>query len=599
LNTRRIILVVLAVLLVLGIGNFVINSYQTRSQLAMVASKDTAQQDEGVRRLMARGVLFDALQGSAPPETRIAAIKTLTRMAEDGKNPDAFKQLLQMLKDPDTESVEAKTHPVRDAAKDAVAKVGVKYSDILFDAAKDSDNNIRDQSREALKKIGKPLENEMAKRLGDSALRAAMGDMLSSIGPETVPLIAPYLKPPLLKLDAKPDDLEKAKIELIEMLGKFTVREAAEPILPFKDDPDPNVRRSAVVALANIGDPIGAPVLIQALNDPAADASARAAAAGALGAIATPEANAALMKALTDFDVSVATAAAAGLHRADDRAASSIAQALANPDATVRRRAAEATGGLRTTALAQKALTDPDAEVREQGVAALGDIFSRSNGIRADLNILATSNDPAEREKAFDSLQTRGAILEVLHPGTPSSAKANALAVLSARSAAQKDDAKKKPFDDLAKKLNDQASQTAETALPPLADGTSPAALAPLLKALSDPDGRVAQDAVVQLGRLGSAPVKPLVALLSSADDTVAYYASQALIAIQRPAVDDLLSVAQEGKPGARWAAVTLGEIGDPRAIPALENLSKSSDPDTAFVAGRALAKVQPGAGSA
>jgi HEAT repeat protein len=254
---------------------------------------------------------------------------------------------------------------------------------------------------------------------------------------------------------------------------------------------------------------------------------------------------------------------------------------------------------MRTTTLAQKALTDPDAEVREQAIGSLGDIISRANGIRADLKILATSTDAAEREKAFDSLQTRGALMEVLHPGTLPTAKANALAILASRSAAQTDVAKKKPFDDLAKKLNDPASLAAEAALPPLADGTSPAALAPLLKALADPDGRVAQSAIVQLGRLGSAPVKPLVALLASPNDTVAYYASQALIAIQRPAVDDLLPVAHEGKPGARWAAVTLGEIGDQRAIPALEDLSKSTDPDTAFAASQALAKVRPGEGAA
>ena len=82
MNTRRIILIVVVVLLVFGIGNFAWNAAQTRSQLAQVASKEAAAQDEGVRRLMARGVLFDALQGGAPPQTRLDAIagpKTIVR----------------------------------------------------------------------------------------------------------------------------------------------------------------------------------------------------------------------------------------------------------------------------------------------------------------------------------------------------------------------------------------------------------------------------------------------------------------------------------------------------------------------------------------
>jgi HEAT repeat protein len=40
---------------------------------------------------------------------------------------------------------------------------------------------------------------------------------------------------------------------------------------------------------------------------------------------------------------------------------------------------------------------------------------------------------------------------------------------------------------------------------------------------------------------------------------------------------------------------VTLGQIADPRAAPALESLAASSDPDTAYAAKTALARVKPG----
>ena len=595
MNTRRIILFVLAALVLFGIGNFVWNSVQTRSQLALVSGKDPAQQEQGVKSLMERGVLFDALQGGAPKETRLTAVATLAKITDGGKNPAAFKELLQMLKDPDTESVEAKTHPVRDAAKDAVAKVGAQYIDLIFAAAKDPDGNIKDQSRAALKAIGKPLKEEMAKRLGDPDLRSAVGDMLASIGPETIPLIAPYLEPAALEKFKKPDDLQTAKTQLLEIMGKFTAPEAATPVLPFIRDANPNVRRSAITSLANIGAPAGAPALIGALSDPNADPAARTAAAVALGGIATPEANAAMAKALSDFDVTVATAATAGLRRAGDKAATNIAQALTAADPAVRARAAEAAGGMRSVALATKATADADPNVRAVAITSLSDILAKAAGVRAAIGSLAAATEKTEQEKSYNALQTRGAILDLLTPGAAPAALTNALSVLSSRSAAAKDDAARKPFADLTAKLNDPAIRAAQAALPPLADPNAPNAFAPLIKGLGDPDGSVAENAVTALGRVGVPAVAPLVALLSNANDTLAYYASQSLAAIQRPAVDGLLLAAQPGNPAARWAAITLGQIGDARARPALEALVQSPDPDTAYAASSALLRVGKG----
>ncbi len=579
-------------MVVFGLGNFAVNAVQTRSQLGMVASKEDATQEEGVRKLMARGVLFDALQGGAPSPVRLAAIATLARLAEGGKNDKAFRELLQMLKDPDTESAEAKTHPVRDAAKDAVAKVGTAYPDILLDAAKDADANIRDQSRAALKQIGAPLEKQMAARLGDSALRAPLGDILSSIGPETIPLIVPYLgKTELDKFADKPDDLASAKVQLIETLGKFKAPDAATPLMPFKDDADPNVRRTVVTSLANIADPVGGAVLIEALQDQNTDASARAAAAGALGGIATPEANAAMAKALSDYDRSVAVAAGAGLRRAGDLAAQAIAEALKNPDPAVRALAADASGGLRTTTLATGALTDPDAGVRAEAAESLGDILTRAGDVRANLTRLASGSTAEKQAKALQNLQTSGALYETLRPGAPAGARESVIRVLESQASAAADDKAKKPFTDVIAKLNDVSILAAEAKRPPLAETASGAAVAPLLTALNDSDGTVAGTAARALGRVGQPAVAPLVALLGGANDTVAYYASQALAYIGAPAVDGILPAAQAASPGARWAAITLGDIADPRAKPALESLAQSADPDTAYAASAALAK--------
>ena len=569
----------LLALIGLGVINFGYNTIQTRTQLGKVASKDAASQQEGVTLLMERKVLFDALQGGAPPETRLAAITTLQTLAEAGKNKDAFEQLLQMCKDPDTESAEKKTHPVRDAARASVAAVGASYAERLLDAAKDPDGNIRDGAREGLKKIGAPLKEQMAKRLADKDLRGPIGEILAGIGPETVALIAPYLT------DEKIKDDVGAKITLIETLGKFKVPEAAQPILPFISDPDPNVRRSVITSLANIGDPVGAPVLIQALQSKETDASARAAAAGALGGIATPEANAAMLKALSDYDNFVAVAAAAGLRRAGDAASAQLAQALADPSPSVRALAAEATGGQRSSTLATKAMTDSDPTVREKAAGSLGDVLFRSAAIRKALAALASATDDKAREAAALELGRYGAEGEVNGAGVPGAAKTSLIAYFSSKRDAEKDDKKKQPWDKRIAKLSSGA---------PLSALAQPTEFGPLVAALTDKEGG-AEAAAVALGRLGPLAVDALKAKLATGDDTLAYYASKALTTVGRDAVSSLLPLATEGNPAARWAAITLGEIRDPKAAGTLEALTKSSNEDTAFIAQTALSKVKPG----
>lgn len=583
MNKRKAILWGLGAIVLLGVGSFIVNTVQTRSQIGLVGGADEATQEAGVKALMGRGVLFDALQGSAAPDTRLKAIATLARLSEGGKDKAAFEQLLQMLKDPDTESVEKKTHPVRDAARDAVAKVGAAYPDVLLDACKNPDGNIRDQSRNAVRTIGAPLKEKMAARLGDGDLRAPLGDILSSIGPETIPLITPYLKE---QQDKGKDADTGAKLQLIEILGKFKVAEAARPLLAFQSDDNPNVRRAVVTSLANIGDRIGAPVLIAALGKSETDASARAAAAGALGAIATPEASAAMLKALSDYDNDVAKAAAAGLARAGEAAAPQIAAALSSPDARVRTRGAEATAGMRQTTLAIKAMADADPGVRTAAALALGDILARARAVRRALTAL--TGEPNGHEAAWSELQRQGATGELLLPSS-GPAKTAVIALLTRRAAAETEEGKKKPLTEQIEKLSAPAP-----ILSPLPDPTLPTTYSPLLGALGDTDGAAATAASTALARLGAGVVPALAQKLGSGDETVAYLASQALTMIGRDAVDGLLPAASSGAPTARWAAVTLGQIGDPRAESALQALAGSSDPDTAYAAKTALARVKP-----
>jgi HEAT repeat protein len=293
---------------------------------------------------------------------------------------------------------------------------------------------------------------------------------------------------------------------LIEIMGKYKVTEAAKAILPFEKDPDPNVRRAVLTALANIADPVGEPVLRAALLNPDTDASARAAAAATLGAFGTTEANDAMVKTLSDFDLAVADAASAGLARAavtnEATATVAISRALTSPDPAVRTRAASATSGMTQTGLAAKALTDTDAGVRVAAATAIGDILVRRGG------------------------------------------------------------------------------------------NATPAELAPLVKALGDANGTVSDTAQQSLVRVGANSVPALTPLLAVSEDATAYYAVRTLAAIGNPAYDAVAAAAQSGKPSARWAAVTLGELGDPRAKPILESLQSSPDANTSQAAKDALSKI-------
>jgi HEAT repeat protein len=544
--------------------------------LARIASTDAAAQEQGVRTLIARGNLFDALQGGAPPKTRLNAIATLERVAAKGNEPKAFEQLLQMMKDPDTESAEKKTHPVRDAATAAVARVGTQYTERLLDAAKNQDNAIKDESRKALRTIGAPLQQAMATRLGDDALRAPLGDILATgVGPQTVPLMTPYLQPDKLNPDGKkkPEDLVKPKVELIEALGKYKLPAepkpedqanlalAARAIVPFKADPDPNVRRTVVTSLSNLAHPVGGPVLIEALTSTDTDSDARAAAAGALGAIATPEANAAMVRALSDYDRRVAVAAAAGLRRAGDKAAGAIAQVLAHPDPLVRARAADAAAGLSNPGLAIRALKDPDAGVRAAAAAAIGDMAAGNDQDAAAGASVPAGATGAAAGTTDDSVAPAG--------GGP-----NVAAVAAG---------------------NGATTPPAAGSAPPARSSSArmAAAVGPLVSALSDPDGTVANAASLALVRIGEPAMPALLNALQSTNDAVALYASRALEAIGKPAVDRLVAVANRPGNAARWAVITLGQIGDPRAASVLESLSRSNDSDTANAATIALAKVR------
>lgn len=101
-----------------------------------------------------------------------------------------------------------------------------------------------------------------------------------------------------------------------------------------------------------------------------------------------------------------------------------------------------------------------------------------------------------------------------------------------------------------------------------------------LLPSLTDAAPEVRQCAALGLcSHPSEAAISPLVRALSDADGLVAELAARALTSVGEPAVESLLEVLNEAEPSARIHAMhALSDIGDPRAIrPMIESLSENS----------------------
>ncbi|MBN1457890.1 MAG: HEAT repeat domain-containing protein [Armatimonadetes bacterium] len=117
-----------------------------------------------------------------------------------------------------------------------------------------------------------------------------------------------------------------------------------------------------------------------------------------------------------------------------------------------------------------------------------------------------------------------------------------------------------------------------------------------LVSALSDDAWEVVDAAVEALGEIGVDAVQPLLAIVGQPDRdvTVRYQISRALVAIGRPAVDQLtLALASGNAAVQKWVAVALGEIGDPRAVEAMENLAESGNPEVRWVVQEQLRRLE------
>ena len=442
--------------------------------------------------------------------------------------------------------------PVRVEAVQALGDLGNAAAVThLLAMLHDVDRPVSRAAIQQLKRIGAANQANLTALmagLSDSSLDTGRGtiqvltDANGGIGPRTNPDVVAALVQTLVST-------ADARSSVGDVLGSPLFDPSANSrslagLLPLLNNSDVTIQEGAANALGKIADPDAAPPLIALMHSKTAAIGAREAAIGALALIASPACQPSLIEALQDRSnsPSVRAQAAGGLGTlATPAAVSALIATLNDEDLSVR--LAVTTSLARAgrpgehaapnkTAVQQIIAALPSAsQTTKLGLAtALSDIHSRL----ADSALIATLSNPASSEE----LQTTCA---------------TALGFQGNKEAVQ-----------------------------------------PLVKALTAKSGAVNKAAQAALASIGPDATPTLVSLLSKGG-TLAYYAANALgEQTLGPNSDSVLTAlkAAANSPDTRverWAAVAIGQSSRASALPILQQLAQSTNPDVRYVAGQEL----------
>ncbi len=419
------------VLIVIGIA--VNHSRYIRSQIDAMIGPNKAAAIAAAKSLVESQQFSDTISGE-PKDTRIAVIQALEDWAQQPPPPataqssssassssdqpltpaDAVTQIVAFLKDQDK--------PVRDRAIVGLLRVGALSKanlDNVITGMEDTDANTSKGCVLALQILGQtnahnavrliPLETVdilhslgaisyssqsnqgamaaaqyilslrnpqvvsmiipeiVAKMVTDTAARSPGGDVLSSYTDQSAQCVQ-ALTPLLNNSD------DTVKEGAADALGKVGSKMAIPYLMPLlKENAD--VRKAAIAGIALIANKSGEAPLIEAMNDPTVDHDVREQAAVGLGKIGTPEAIAALVKALRDYDLKIQESATDALAVAGKPAIPTLLGLLKSPDTNLQYRSAQALARIalpEANAGLIAAMKDKDHRVAIQACIALG-----------------------------------------------------------------------------------------------------------------------------------------------------------------------------------------------------------------------------------
>jgi HEAT repeat protein len=245
-----------------------------------------------------------------------------------------------------------------------------------------------------------PLRAEAERRgldASDAAFRRAAWEAIAGLGGRSaVSVLRSALGDPAVRYGAIADNLGRAALpaELRELADRGADEDAVRSLaaaagigadgigldLLGQDlrDPDPVLRRAAVVALAAARNPLSTDGLLKALSDP--DGQVRGLAAHALARVGNPRSVAPLAEALGRGDMRIAGLDQAGpalVYLADPRALPALRRAVRSLNPVVAADALSALGqlgGAAETPLVEWALAQPKPEVRAAAARAVADL---------------------------------------------------------------------------------------------------------------------------------------------------------------------------------------------------------------------------------
>jgi len=427
-----------------------------------------------------------------------------------------------------------------------LARIGQPAVAGLIEVLKDPDEANRARAQSTLSRIGPPAVPELVVALADEKSSETVVVILTKIGAEAVPALTAALE----NDDAK---VRRSACLALREIGE-PARPAARALAKALKDTDAKVRRSAAAALARISAPPAvAPDLIEALQDPK-DGELRSQAARALAKIGAGAQDAipillVMLAKDTHDDARAGAAVALGLvidpTDMPKGTLTALRKALADSNAGVREKAAIALGNLKLRQareekvlpksalddLAQALRKEKDPRARAGMAWALGQFGeSAAPAVPAVAGLLKDS-DPATRQAGVEALALIGepalpALAEALRSKHDDVRKA-ALAALAKSSGSGAEEA----VPALIEALKSEDATLREGAivilgkLGPAAKGAVPA----LGNLLDDPDINLRNKAAETLGKIGKAAVPVLAKALKSNNDAVRGLAAHGL----------------------------------------------------------------------